>query len=138
MTARAMRMVERNMSGSPMKFATAIIVASFRVSSATPCEMPAKPAATSIATARMTTQPAKPLATRAPIAYPTTSRISPWIAACTAARISCENTSELRRAGVARKRSITPRSMSVTIDMPAHVPAKNAFMTTTPGRKKSA
>lgn len=74
---------------------------------------------------------------RAPMARPTTRTIRPWIPACREARIICEKTSALRRAGVARNRSITPRSRSVTVASPDHVPAKNAVITTTPGRKKS-
>ena len=54
--ARAISVVETNSSGSPMKFASAIIVASRRVRSAIPCESPEKALFTRIA-ARMTIDP---------------------------------------------------------------------------------
>ncbi len=115
-----------------MKLATAIMVASCRVSSAMPFEMPEKAAATRPAASRITTQPSTPPFV-APSARPTSRMISACNIAVTAdcrtrAAISAE-----RRTGVARKRSTTPRSRSSIVPMPAQVPEKNAVITAIPG-----
>ena len=134
--ARAISVVETNSSGSPMKFASAIIVASRRVRSAIPCESPAKALFTRIA-ARMTiTQPATPACTRTPSATATTRMITAWIAAVSAERTICERM--IARAGspgVARKRSTNLWSRSLIIPIPLQVAPKNEFMTTIAGAR---
>ena len=132
---RAIIVVERKSSGSPMKFATAIIVASRRVSSAIACEMPANALFTRIAARMITSQPSAPVWMRTPSAVATSRMITAWIAAVSAERTICERTSEKRDAGVARNRSTTLWSRSAIIDMPLHVAPKNAFMTTIAGAR---
>ena len=63
--------------------------------------------------------------------------ISDWIAIVSAAWPTEPTISDDRLTGVARKRSMMPRSMSWIIDMPPQPAEKNAVITTTPGVKKS-
>ncbi len=126
---------ERKRSGRPMKFATAIIVASRRVSNAIACETPANALLTRTAARMIVSQPSAPVCTRTPRPYETSRITTAWIAAVSAERTICESTSENREAGVARKRSITLWSRSAIIDMPLHVAPKNAFMTTIAGAR---
>jgi hypothetical protein len=133
--AFAFIVVERKSSGRPMKFATAIIVASRRVSSAIAWEIPAKALFTRIAARMITPQPSIPVWMCTPSAYETTRMITAWIAAVIAERTICESTIERRDAGVARNRSTTLWSRSAIIDMPLHVAPKNAFITTIAGAR---
>ncbi len=118
-----------------MKFATAIIVASRRVSRAIACEIPANALLTSTAATMIVSQPRMPVWTRTPSASATTRITIAWIAAVRAERTIWERIRENREAGVARKRSTTLWSRSAIIDMPLHVAPKNAFMTTIAGAR---
>ena len=59
-----------------------------------------------------------------------------WIAAVIAERTIWETTSDDRRTGVVRNRSITSRSRSWIIAIPLHVAPKKAFITTIAGARK--
>ena len=118
-----------------MKFATAIIVASRRVSSAIACEIPANALLTRIAARMITSQPSDAGVDAHAERERDEQDDSAWIAAVNAERTICESTSENRDAGVARKRSTTLWSRSLIIDMPLQVAPKNAFMTTIAGAR---
>jgi hypothetical protein len=134
--ARASSVVETNSSGSPMKFASAIIVASRRVSNAIPCEMPENALFTRIAARTTIAQPAAPVCTRTPSASATTRMITAWIAAVRAERTICERMIANRLAGVASSRSTNLWSRSKIIPIPLQVAPKKEFMTTMAGARK--
>jgi hypothetical protein len=134
---RLIRIVERNISGSPMKLATPIIDSSRRISSASPCEKPPNAHASSAAARKTTSHPSGPPWTRTPSARPTTRITSAWIIAVIPARTIWESTIDTRLTGVVRKRLITWRLRSSIIAIPLHVAPKNAFITITPGARNS-
>ena len=77
-----------------MKFATAIIVASRRVSSAMACEIPANALLTRIAATMITIQPSAPVWMRTPSASATSRITTAWMAAVNAERTICDRTIE--------------------------------------------
>ena len=79
-----------------MKFASAIIVASLRVSSAMPCDSPANAALTRAADARMTNHPRRPLSILTPSASAITRMMSAWMTEISADRTSWDATSATR------------------------------------------
>src|SRR6266480_1949181 len=76
-----MSVEERKKSGSPMKFAIAIIVASLRTSSAIPCDSPANAEFISAAASSTTITPRTAVCTRTPSAIETTRMIVVLLAA---------------------------------------------------------